>query len=369
MMDSLNKNPIADAAAEAPAKLTQQTERTRRIIVAALAVLLTVLSFAGAAASVFLFNSGAPLSKLSDLTEVRAFSSDLVSEVYNHKSNIVADVYSIPKIYVLPWSEDPAPAPAAENYSYAFGSEKPTGYEDETIKVEYWAEYRYHSVIHLARITIAHPTQLRTAFADGKYGTETRYDPRTIARNVNAVIATNADFYNYRKNGIIVRQNTLYRNKPQGWDILMIDNEGDFHIFNDRDAGVQELLDSGTIVNTLHFGPSLVIDGKKKIINEYSGCGPYWGEMPSPRTAIGQVGRLTYIMCCVEGRMDDSIGTSVEQMAQIMLDAGCTQAYLLDGGQSTTMVIGGESINRPLWDGMRAVSDIVYFASALDEAA
>ncbi len=360
------RTPEERAAAESVGKNKNGT-MTAGVIKLVLAVALSVLSIAAGASGFLVFNSGRAMSKSEEVSEVRTFAEDVKADIHNRKSDIVDEIYSLPKVYILPWSEAPAPVPNPDGYTYVEGNEHPVSYEDETIKVEYWTETRYDSVVHLAKVTIEHPTQLRTAFAGGKYGSETRYNPQTIAQNVNAVIATNADYYNYRKRGVIVRQNVLYRNKPMAWDVLLIDNEGDFHIYYDKDKKVQELIDGGTIVNTLHFGPSLVIDGKIKVMHDLSGCGPEWNVTPSPRTAIGQIGKLTYLMCCVEGRLEDSKGISAKQMAKIMLDNGCVQAYLLDGGQSTTMVFNGKSVNRPLWGGMRSVSDIVYFASAINE--
>lgn len=360
------QTPEENTSTEA-VKESENREMAVRIVKLAAAILLSLVSLVAGTGGFFVFNSGTAMSKSEEVSEVRTFAEDIKADIHNRKSDIVNEIYSIPKVYILPWSEAPAPVPDPDGYTYAEGNKYPVSYEDETIRVDYWTEKIYGSVAHFAKVKIAHPTQLRTAFAGGKYGSETRYNPRVIAQNVNAVIATNADYYNYRKGGVIVRQNVLYRNKPFGWDVLMIDNMGNFHILYDKDEKVQELLESGNIVNTLHFGPSLIIDGKIKIMHDFSGCGEDWNYIPSPRTAIGQIGELTYLMCCVEGRMKDSEGIGADQMAQIMLDKGCVQAYLLDGGQSTTMVWNGESVNRPLWGGMRSVSDVVYFATAIDE--
>ena len=49
-----------------------------------------------------------------------------------------------------------------------------------------------------------------------------------------------------------------------------------------------------------------------------------------------------------------------------MKDQGCTVAYNLDGGGSTTMWFNGEVVNNPTTNGNsikeRKVSDIVYIA-------
>lgn len=65
-----------------------------------------------------------------------------------------------------------------------------------------------------------------------------------------------------------------------------------------------------------------------------------------------------------DGRTDESEGLSLLQLAQEFKERGCTIAYNLDGGGSSTMVFNGEVVNNPT-DGRsiaeREVSDIVYF--------
>lgn len=326
---------------------------------------LGIATLAAVASGVLFLNSGTKMNNAEGVKETRELAADISTQINNQRSNVLEGIYDIPKVYTIPWSETPVTKPKAEGYTYKKGI--PVQYEDETISVTYWTERFKDSNVHLAKIVIQHPTQLRTAIAGGTYGKEARYTPKQIAQQVNAVIATNADYYNYRTGGVLKRQNVLYRNKPQGWDLLMIDKNGDFHIYYDKDEEVQRMLEEGDIVNTLHFGPSLVIDGKVNLMHTVSGCGTLWGGKMSPRTAIGQVDKLTYLMCCVEGRMSNSLGISTKQLAELMLSKGCTQAYCLDGGQSTAMIFDGKLLNRPLWGGMRTVSDVVYFASALTE--
>jgi exopolysaccharide biosynthesis protein len=49
-----------------------------------------------------------------------------------------------------------------------------------------------------------------------------------------------------------------------------------------------------------------------------------------------------------------------------MQDLGCSEAYNLDGGGSTTMYFNGQVINNPTTTGRsikeRSVSDIIYIA-------
>ena len=86
----------------------------------------------------------------------------------------------------------------------------------------------------------------------------------------------------------------------------------------------------------------------------------------NPRTAIGQIDELHYVFVVSEGRTSDNAGLSLYQLAQFMKSLGCTTAYNLDGGGSSTMYFDGEVINDPTGGGRgssggeRKVSDIVY---------
>lgn len=320
-------------------------------------LLITVLFILFAAV---IFSSGGKLTGRETPKETLSFNNsiDILSSSVN--SETVSFVYSMPVTHILPWNEEPSPNPDPALFTE-------NSYQDETIKVNYWTERMYGSNLHFAEVEIKHPSQLRTRFAGGEYNSSVRFIPLTIAQQANAVVATNADYYAYRSMGIIVRNNVIYRESLLGWDVLLIDDKGDFHIMTDRKAYKSKFIHNNKIVNSLHFGPSLVIDGKVNILNLDSGCGTKWNHIPSPRTAIGQIGELHYLMCVVEGRTANSKGVIVEELAETMLNHGCKQAYNLDGGQSTTMVFNDKAMNVPLWGGERTMSDIVYFATAIPD--
>lgn len=77
---------------------------------------------------------------------------------------------------------------------------------------------------------------------------------------------------------------------------------------------------------------------------------------------------LHYVFVVSDGRTAQSAGLSLLQLAQVMQDYGCTVAYNLDGGGSSTMVFNGEIINNPTDGrsyGERKVSDIIYIGDQL----
>jgi len=340
-------------AAPSKAKLIRDS-----IMVAGMMLLFTLCSMV-------MLSSG--IKKVEAPADQKSFFEDLDAEMLTFKSDSLSSIFSIPKVYILPWGEQPAPVanPAGFGEEIAEDGTKVLTYNDDTISVRYWMERISRSNVHFAEIKVAHHTQLRTAYAGGEFGSSQKYMPKVIAQQVNAVIAINGDYCGYRTGGILVRQNTLYRNTARGWDTLLIDSKGDFHIMKDRDIHSSGIMDEYEIVNTLVFGPSLVVDGEVNILNLDSGCGDIWNMKYSPRTAVGQLGTLHYLFCCVEGRSDDSVGVKTPRLAEIMHEKGCVQAYNLDGGQSTTMIFNGEAMNEPLWGSQRVVTDILYCATAI----
>ena len=85
------------------------------------------------------------------------------------------------------------------------------------------------------------------------------------------------------------------------------------------------------------FGPALIINGEAA---DYSGAG---GGL-NPRTAIGQRSDGAVIFLCIEGRKTTSLGATMADLIDIMLEYGARDAYNLDGGMSSSMYLNDEEI-------------------------
>ena len=83
-----------------------------------------------------------------------------------------------------------------------------------------------------------------------------------------------------------------------------------------------------------------------------------------PRTAIGQLGPLHYLILVVDGRQESSQGMLFSELQQTFVDYGVISAYNLDGGGSATLYYNGEVLNSPCVEGERRVSDIIFFKGA-----
>ncbi len=258
-------------------------------------------------------------------------------------------------------TNDLSPAPEAPEAGYISDTE----YQDETLHV--WIEdiERDDSVYHVARVTVSDPAQLRTALS-GEPGQKSKATVSQMAAAHNAVIAINGDYYLYSNKGYSVRQGVTLRKSTQTeYDMLLIDAAGDFHpIRKPTKAAVQEALDTLDVVNCFTFGPVLVMDGTVQTV--YNGYG-FSAQDRSPRTAVGQIGPLTYVLVVVDGRTEDSRGVTHKQLAQLMGDIGCQTAFNLDGGGSSTLYFHGKVYNALSEDGERELSDIIYAGTALEK--
>ena len=327
-----------------------------------LLLILAVFTFGAS----FLVPSSDKIIDSSDtaLSEKKLYA-DVAQSVMRINGNVNTEIFDLPKFYTLPMDLSPAPKPDPSKFTE-------DTYEDDSIKVKCWREkmkVENHSVVaNFADVVIAHPSQLRTAFASGSYSTTKRTHASKMAEANNAVIATNADFYNARTDGLIIRQGTLYRKEPFWIETLFIDSQGDFSVMIDKEAVQTKYYEKKEIYQTIAFGPILVEDGKPVIKRSHFNsvvCGPL---AQNPRTAIGQIGKLHYLLCTIDGRSAVSAGVTTNQLAQIMADKNCRIAYNLDGGQSSTMIFNNKLYNAVSDSGERMLSDILYFATSVPES-
>ena len=65
----------------------------------------------------------------------------------------------------------------------------------------------------------------------------------------------------------------------------------------------------------------------------------------NPRTAIGQCADGSVLLLVLDGRSINTLGATMQDVADIMLEYGAVNAGNLDGGSSSVMVYDGEIIN------------------------
>ena len=214
-------------------------------------------------------------------------------------------------------------------------------------------------------LEIENPAQMQTAFAGEAYSKRNVEATSDIAARHDALLAINGDYYNYRDDyGMIIRNGVLYRDAASTRDHLLVYADGTFEALFAADyvkGEGQKYIDEG-VVQSFAFGPVLVHDGKAaKMPEKYIVSTS--DSIREPRTAIGQVDKNHYVLIIADGRRKDwsDRGMTLQELQNVFLEQGCTIAYNLDGGGSTTLIFEGEKINRSSGSRERDVSDIVYF--------
>lgn len=236
-----------------------------------------------------------------------------------------------------------------------------SSYADEHIQISIETLREYDSTIYVADIQVSDVAYLKTAFANSTYGRNVKAKTSDIAAAQNAIFAINGDYYGFRDNGYVLRNGVVYRDSARaaGDDhALVVDQEGNFSVISESEVSMASLDNNWQV---LSFGPALVENGDI-MVDSSSEVGQ--AKESNPRTAIGQISEGHYLVIVSDGRTDESEGLSLLELAQEFQERGCTTAYNLDGGGSSTMVFNGEVVNNPT-DGRsiaeREVSDIVYF--------
>ncbi len=262
------------------------------------------------------------------------------------------------EVYTLPIDVTPG-MPLSDEYYVDENT-----YIDPTIEMHIYEGVFEECKYWVADVTIAHASQLRTMPAL-RFTSEMVRSARDLAVRSNAVIAVNGDFYAIEerlKGQLLLRQGELYSQQTIGLsDILLIDEDGDFHMIPkaDMDTEVREF-NGKKIINGFCFGPILVQDGVQvpvdpddrfRASNEYRA-----------RTAICQYGPLHYALVCCSNPTVGTKGMTLPTFGDLMVELGVQQAFNLDGGNSTVMYTGDRMVN--INRSLRDVSDIVYFASA-----
>jgi exopolysaccharide biosynthesis protein len=241
------------------------------------------------------------------------------------------------------------------------------GYEDDSIRVQLEDREGNKDLIwRIAWVEIASPTQLRTAYFGKSVKSDSQDKISRLAPKMNAVIAINGDNYAQEKakHSFIVRMGEVRQQKlNKTKDILIIDENGDFHTFiNSVGADTFEKDTGHTIVNAFMFGPALVKEGEIVSLKREYGFNP---DGTQPRAAIGQLDHLSYVLVIADNATgSDKKGVSHQDLAKFMLELGCREAYNLDGGNSAILFYNGKMLNNKMGQ-ERDVTDMIYFATAV----
>lgn len=229
------------------------------------------------------------------------------------------------------------PDPDGENEQEAGTEEKPL------IEIEEVSGKGYKGYV----LTVNDPTKIRLG-VPAKRGKGEKVS--SMVARTGALAGVNGGGFadpNWKGNGfkpigVVISRGKLYYNgisKNEATQVVGIDKQGKmiagkYTLDELKNLGIQE---------AVTFQPRIIVNGKGQIRNQKEG----WGI--APRTAMGQKEDGAILFVVIDGRQPGySIGASLYDVQQIMLDHGAVIAANLDGGSSTVLVKeGGEIVNKP----------------------
>ena len=140
--------------------------------------------------------------------------------------------------------------------------------------------------------------------------------------------------------GIVISDGEVtYGNASVPYHLVGLDHDGILHVGSMTGNQAVELGIQWAVSFITHDGlaSSLIINGEVQRQNLGGGV--------NPRTAIGQREDGALLLLVLDGRSINTLGATMEDVVNIMLEYGAINAGNLDGGSSSVMVYGGEIIN------------------------
>ena len=119
--------------------------------------------------------------------------------------------------------------------------------------------------------------------------------------------------------------------------------------------------------NVIGPGSQPLLNGKVQSVSEMGDQNESFCTSRAPRTSIGFDENNNVILCTVDGRQTNMQGITLTEEAEIMRELGCNNAFNLDGGGSTELVIKKNGsfvmLNSPSETPYRKVTDAVLIVA------
>lgn len=155
--------------------------------------------------------------------------------------------------------------------------------------------------------------------------------------------------------GIVVENGKVVFKDPQITDepinTIGFSSKGILSLGKYKFSQIDSKLEENDIHDAISFSPFLILNGEPTITKGNGGGGI------NPRTVIGQRKDGAVIFLVIDGRQSFSLGATLKEVQNIMLEYGAYNAANLDGGSSTTMYYDGKIMNNPCSsDGIRFIT-------------
>ncbi|MGI6316482.1 MAG: phosphodiester glycosidase family protein [Christensenellales bacterium] len=241
----------------------------------------------------------------------------------------------------------------AESYQDVFGEAGPWIYSDQDLTVTAFRGHFGRKRFTAADVRMAEGTLLYPGAGQKDPTYQLREMPAVITRRYGSVLGFTGDFVTIKQNrkGVMLREGKVYFDET-GSDVLAALPDGSLQVYPGGEITAQQLLDMG-VENSWAFGPILVMDGKAYESKLDHGLAGH-----NIRCSLGVLEKGHLLVITTTDHFTNA------EMQELFLSYGCTMAYSMDGGHSSTLIFMGEQLNAhyqhaTLYFFQRSLSDMV----------
>lgn len=200
---------------------------------------------------------------------------------------------------------------------------------------------------------------------DGRDLTPTEYaraENTTLTLNGDASVLVNGQYpdSNIIGNGKVINKRAYKQAMPDNYKYVAIMADRSVREYPGELTTAQQMIDDGVQQAWLVYWPLLkdreIVDFTGFISNE----GPEKVTNENVRLGIGVKADKTLIIVATDGRSLQNRGLTSAQLAQVLKDEGCINAWHMDGGGSTSMTYKGTKVNRNIDNGGTTDRHIPY---------
>lgn len=175
--------------------------------------------------------------------------------------------------------------------------------------------------------TVKNIHTIRSSFSNILYNSKPEYS-YLIAKRSEAIVAINSDW----NDGLIIRNGKFYdfHKEPQQETIVLY-RDGTLSYYQDSNIlDVNSLLEKGAWQSWTIRTKILSNTKIEKNLDQ---------TIKSPRTVLGYFGQNHYCFFICDGLHSNIPGMTISEVATILQDYGCVDAYVLDGGANTQFIV------------------------------
>ena len=123
---------------------------------------------------------------------------------------VLLDAFVIPRKYATVTADEEETSSTADTVATQ-AKITASSYQDDNISITITESTVDGSQVYVADVVISDISYLKTALAENSYGRNITAKTSQIAESVNAILATNGDYYGARNSGYVIRNGTVYR--------------------------------------------------------------------------------------------------------------------------------------------------------------